>query len=236
VPLTDLLDLSTLPQSGPKFTDFLDQICEKFEFDYAAYAGTNPIGGGVHGYVNYPDAWKEHYVKQGFHQLDPTLVMASRSIAPVDWRRLEHDEAFKQVFRDARDFGITERGLTVPVRGPYGDIGMLSVTRDCGEAEWDSLLRHVMSDLQSAAVHIHDTVMRSDTLTRSLRFPALSTREKEILQWIAAGKSQQDVADILTISHRTVEVHLRSGREKLYALTTPQAVGRAIALGLIYPL
>jgi DNA-binding CsgD family transcriptional regulator len=71
---------------------------------------------------------------------------------------------------------------------------------------------------------------------RSLRFPALSTREKEILQWIAAGKSQQDVADILSISQRTVEVHLRSGREKLYALTTPQAVGRAIAMGLIYPL
>jgi DNA-binding CsgD family transcriptional regulator len=234
--LTDLVDLSTLPQSDLSFTDFLDQICDRFEFDYAAYAGTNPIGGGVHGYVNYPDAWKEHYVEQGFHRLDPTLTMAQRSIAPVDWRRLEHDEAFKQVFRDAHDFGITERGLTIPVRGPYGDVGMLSVTRDCSAAEWELLVRHVISDLQSAAVHIHDTVMRSDTLTQSLRFPALSTREKEILQWIAAGKSQQDIADILTISHRTVEVHLRSGREKLYALTTPQAVGRAIALGLIYPL
>ncbi|PKP61675.1 MAG: LuxR family transcriptional regulator, partial [Alphaproteobacteria bacterium HGW-Alphaproteobacteria-8] len=48
-------------------------------------------------------------------------------------------------------------------------------------------------------------------------------------------KSQQDIADILAISHRTVEVHLRSARHKLYALTTAQAVGRAISLGLIYP-
>jgi DNA-binding CsgD family transcriptional regulator len=233
---SDLLDLSTLPPGDVNFTDFLDQVCQKFGFDYAAYAGTNPIGGGIHGHVNYPDAWKEHYAQKGFHRIDPTLVTASRSIAPVDWRRLEHDENFKKVFRDARDFGITERGLTVPVRGPYGDIGMLSVTRACSEREWERLVAQVVGDLQAAAVHLHDTVMRSDVLSRTLRFPALSTREKEILQWIAAGKSQQDIADILTISHRTVEVHLRSGREKLYALTTPQAVGRAIALGLIYPL
>ena len=64
---------------------------------------------------------------------------------------------------------------------------------------------------------------------------AVEARETEILQWIAAGKSQQDIADILTISHRTVEVHLRSARTKLNALTTAQAIGRAIGLGLIYP-
>ena len=113
---------------------------------------------------------------------------------------------------------------------------MLSVTRSCTEAEWDSLTKHVLTELQSVAVHIHDSVMRSDVVSRALRYPALSTREREILKWVAAGKSQQDIGDILGISHRTVEVHLRSGREKLYALSTPQAIGRAIGLGLIYPL
>jgi DNA-binding CsgD family transcriptional regulator len=78
--------------------------------------------------------------------------------------------------------------------------------------------------------------MGSDVLSRALRHPALSTREIEILQWTAAGKSQQDIGDILGISYRTVEVHLRSARSKLFALTTPQAVGRAIGLGLITPL
>lgn len=236
MPLADLLDLSALPEGKLELTGILDQVCQRYEFDYAAYAGTNPVQGGVHGYVNYPDAWREHYVQHGFHRIDPTLVMASRSIAPVDWRRLEHDENFQTVFRNAQDFGITERGLTIPVRGPYGDVGMLSVTRDCAPEEWESLIRHVVGDLQAVAVHLHDTVMRSDVLMRAMRFPALSTREREILQWIAAGKSQLDVADILSLSQRTVEVHLRSAREKLYSLTTPQAIARAIALGLIHPL
>ncbi|MCU0899229.1 MAG: LuxR family transcriptional regulator [Cypionkella sp.] len=232
----ELIDLGLAKRNEESFVTFLDQICSRFELDHAAYAGTNPVSGAIHGYVTYPDAWKRHYAENGLHRLDPTLIMASKSIAPVDWRRLERTAGYDTVFRDARDFGITERGLTIPVRGPYGDIGMLSVTRDCSVTEWEKLLRHILSDLQSVAVHVHDTVMRSDALSRALRYPSLSTREREILQWIAAGKSQQDVGDILGISHRTVEVHLRSGREKLYALTTPQAVGRAIMLGLIYPL
>lgn len=232
----ELIDLGVEKRNEESFVTFLDQICNRFELDHAAYAGTNPVSGAIHGYVNYPDAWKRHYTENALHRVDPTLLMASRSIAPVDWRRLERSAGYDKVFRDARDFGITERGLTIPVRGPYGDIGMLSVTRDCSPVEWEKLSAHILTDLQSVVVHVHDTVMRSDALSRALRYPALSTREREILQWIAAGKSQQDVGDILGISHRTVEVHLRSGREKLYALTTPQAVGRAIMLGLIYPL
>jgi len=174
-------------------------------------------------------------MKQGMHRFDPTLYEAVRSIAPVDWGRFADDDKFRAVFYDARDFGITNRGLTVPIRGPYGECGLLSVTRDCGDAEWKKLKRAVIGDLQVAAVHMHDNVMRSGVLQSALRRPALSTRELQILQWAAAGKSQQDIGDILSISHRTVEVHLRSGREKLSALTTAQAVGRAIGLGLIYP-
>lgn len=231
----DLIDLSAVPNHEVPFTEFLDQLCERFELDYAAYAGTNPLDGSVHAYVNYPEAWKQHYMREGFHRFDPTLNKARRSIAPVDWRRLDRDASFQRVFGDAREFGITENGLSIPVRGPYGDIGMLSVTRGCRVGEWDRLVRHVLSDLQTVAVYIHDTVMRSDMLSRVLRHPDLSTREREVLQWVAAGKTQQDIADILSISPRTVEVHLRSAREKLFALTTAQAVGRGISMGLIYP-
>lgn len=231
----DLIDLSAVPDTEGNFTAFLNDLCGKLGFDYGSYATTHPITGDVQGYANYPDEWKLHYMKQGMHRFDPTLYQSARSIAPVDWGRFGDDNKFRAVFNDARDFGITNRGLTVPVRGPYGECGLLSVTRNCRESEWQKLKRAVIGDLQFAAVHMHDNVMRSGVLQTALRRPALSSREAQILQWVAAGKSQQDIGDILSISHRTVEVHLRSGREKLCALTTAQAVGRAIGLGLIYP-
>ena len=231
----NLIDLGTLPQPETQYTEFLRQVCDRFEMDHAAYAGLNPWEGTIHGHVTYKDDWKDHYTQQGFHMIDPTLHMTQRSIAPVDWVRLERSEDFKRVFRDADDFGLCDQGLTIPVRGPYGDVGLLSVTRDCSTREWGKLVPNVISDLQSMAVHIHDSVMGSEALSGILYHPSLSSREAEILQWIAAGKSQQDVGDILSISHRTVEVHLRSSREKLCALTTAQAVGRAIGIGLIVP-
>ena len=235
--LAGIFDLSTVPQARAevRFGEFLDNLCDHLGFDYATFGGINPIDRSVYGYVNYPDAWKTHYQGAGFHRLDPTLLMASRSIAPVDWRRLQSHPNFRRVFSDAHDFGIGELGVTIPVRGPYGDVGMLNVTRNCGVREWEGLMRRTMGDLQSAAVHLHDAAMRSHELSGILRRPALSGRETEILQWVAAGKSQQDVSDILGIAQRTVEVHLASVRDKLGALNTPQAVARGVSLGLVYP-
>ena len=232
----DLIDLGKDPDVPGQIDEFLLQLREKLELDHIAYAGMNPVSNSVHGYVTYPDAWKQHYAEQGFVTIDPALQLARRSIAPVDWKRFERNEDFGRVFANARDFGISDQGLTIPVRGPYGDTGLLSVSSGSSPEGWAKLKQKIVGELQSVAVHVHDAAMRSEKLTRLLRTPALSTREREILQWIAAGKSQQDVGDILGISHRTVEVHLRSARDKLYSLTTPQAVARAIAFGLIYPI
>lgn len=231
----DLVDLSPLTDGEGDFDRFIDDLCQDLEFDYASYAAINPVNGMVQGYANYPAEWKLQYTKRGYHRIDPILRLASKSIAPVDWSRFERNDRFEAVFYSAHDFGITPRGLTVPVRGPYGDCGLLSVTRNCSVDEWLSLTRLRASALQLAAVHMHDAVMQSDVLSRVLRMPQLSSRELEILQWIAAGKSQTEIGDILTISHRTVEVHLRSAREKLNALTTAQTIGRAVALGLVLP-
>lgn len=231
----ELIDLSALSADDAHRAAFLDQLCQKLELDHASYATAHPVTGTVQGYATYPVAWKTHYGRRGFHRIDPTITRAARSIAPVDWARFAGDAGFDTVFAEAREYGITPQGLTVPVRGPAGDCGLLNVTRDCPPAEWAALKRTIVGELQTAAVHLHDAVMRSDTLTALMRLPALSPREREILQWVAAGKTQQDIGDILSISHRTVEVHLRSAREKLGALTTPQAIGRAVRLGLIAP-
>ena len=231
----DLIDLSTVENSPEHHQMFLDQLCARLGLDFGSYATTSPVSGAVQGYANYPDAWKMHYMRRNLHLVDPTIHRAALSIAPVDWSRFQRDEKFEAVFFAAHDFGIPNKGLTIPVRGPYGDRGLLSVTRQCSDGEWEKLIPKIIGELQMAAVHMHDAVMRSDVISRALRQPKLSAREREVLQWVAAGKTMQDIGDILLISDRTVEVHLRSAREKLGALTTVQAVGRAIGLGLIYP-
>jgi DNA-binding CsgD family transcriptional regulator len=231
----EIIDLSAVPGTTENFEGFIDQLCRRLGVEYGSYGTVNPMTGVAQGYANYKPEWKRFYVENRLQQVDPTIHRAALSLAPVDWTRFERDEGFHSLFRIAHDFGITSQGITVPIRGPYGDRGLLSVTASMPERDWRLLNREIIGELQMAAVHLHDAAMRTGLLIGPLSRPQLSIREREVLQWVAAGKSQQDVGDILNISSRTVEVHLRSAREKLGALTTVQAVGRAIGFGMIQP-
>jgi len=62
----------------------------------------------------------------------------------------------------------------------------------------------------------------------------LTARQREVLEWIGDGKSNQDIAVILGVALPTVEKHLRLAREKLGVATTAQAVLKAAFLNQIY--
>ncbi len=227
--------LNSLPDPGQHYHDMLDRICAEFALEYAAYIGVWGYDAPLVGIVTYPEAWIGHYASQGFHKLDPAFLTVSRAVGVVDWSRLQTINAFERVFREAADFGISAIGLTLPLRGPFGDRGMFSIVFKAPEARGDFLHNDALSVLQQRAALFHDKIMRATATLSVVQNPCLSGREREILQWIAAGKSQTDIAKILAISNRTVEVHLRSTRHKLGALTTPQAVARAIGFGIIHP-
>ena len=231
----DPIDLASTPQGQRDYVGHLHKLRDSLGVEHATFVATNPVSKKIHGFTTYPEDWKLHYVTNGLQELDPTLTLAARSVAPVDWQRLRSDPNYKKVFTDAQDFGLPSQGLSVPIRGMLGEVGILCVASRLPEPEWTTLKREITGSLLQNAVHLHDVVMTSDPLTKTLFRPQLSTRETEVLQWVAAGKSQQDIGDILSISPRTVEVHLRSSREKLCAISTAQAVGRAVSLGLVLP-
>jgi DNA-binding CsgD family transcriptional regulator len=54
-----------------------------------------------------------------------------------------------------------------------------------------------------------------------------------VLTWAAAGKTMVGIADILSISQRTVFFHLSNARRKLGAANSRHAICKALALGLI---
>jgi DNA-binding CsgD family transcriptional regulator len=58
--------------------------------------------------------------------------------------------------------------------------------------------------------------------------PPLTDREQEVLRWLAGGKTDKDIADILAISPRTVHKHLQRIYVKLGVETRTAAVVRAM--------
>ncbi len=57
---------------------------------------------------------------------------------------------------------------------------------------------------------------------------SLTGREREVLIWIARGKSAREIGEILSITKRTVDQHTQSASRKLGAINRAHAV--AIAL------
>ena len=55
----------------------------------------------------------------------------------------------------------------------------------------------------------------------------LTPRETEVLSWLAKGKTNRDIADILGMSHRTVNKHLEHIFEKLGVETRSAATAIA---------
>lgn len=77
---------------------------------------------------------------------------------------------------------------------------------------------------------------RRDDLWRSrVTADALSPREQEVLERLAAGEGVPTMAAALGIREQTVETHLRNLRGKLGADSRLEAVLTAIRLGLVAP-
>ena len=60
----------------------------------------------------------------------------------------------------------------------------------------------------------------------------ITPREAEVLQWLAAGKTDRDIGALLGCSHRTVHKHLQRIYVKLGVETRTAAVMRALGRGL----
>lgn len=63
---------------------------------------------------------------------------------------------------------------------------------------------------------------------------ALTQRQREALEWVADGKTTQDVAVLMGVSPAMVEKHLRLARQALDVETTAQAVAKAALLNMVF--
>ena len=60
------------------------------------------------------------------------------------------------------------------------------------------------------------------------KIDALTTREVEVLRWVARGKSAWEVGEILHITKRTVDEHACTAVRKLGAVNRTHAVALAL--------
>ncbi|AMR82236.1 response regulator [Cupriavidus nantongensis] len=121
------------------------------------------------------------------------------------------------------------RGWPVPGPGEGLASGLhAAVLRLCIAAETSAdglCLRRLTSE--AAEVVVVELSAPGQDLGASAAVPVLTPREAEVMAWVARGKTNRDIAEILGMSPRTVNKHLEHIYEKLGVETRTAAVAAA---------
>jgi LuxR family quorum sensing-dependent transcriptional regulator len=178
---------------------------------------------------SWPRDWYQIWTKQ-YYRFDPMVERARRSRAPFRWAdmRLQTEAMGLHVFEEATAFGIHD-GFSSSYS--LGDGAVAGVT--IGTSEHDVDPRALTRVLLASACC--ETKLAQLMHTPSPAPSPLSARERECLHWVAAGKTDWDISEIIGISQQTTHKHVSNALRKLGASTRAHAVAIALSTNAIEP-
>ncbi|ABD54070.1 helix-turn-helix transcriptional regulator [Jannaschia sp. CCS1] len=182
----------------------------------------------------FPEEWICEYLNRKLALIDPIPALAARMSRPFYWHEIQDlipPSAQTDAYLDRlRASGLGD-GLAFYVFGPglrnaYVGLGF---GRPVVDLPPEQIFR-----LQCVAQAGHLRVCElSDQAPKEA---ALSPREKQVLDWIAKGKSNSVIAEILAMSPHTVDAHVRSIYRKLDVTDRTSAALRGVGSGVLqYP-
>ncbi len=237
----------------PAFQTFIDRLAEagdgdglgramqafagELGFSKFTYLGFRRPGPQLPVYVTtYPMEWVYHYAGRRYQEIDPVVLQARQNMLPFAW----NDQAAgphasreqRQFFGEASEFDI-KAGLTVPIHDSQAGLATVTFISDEKVGPFARQIHQHQNALHLAAIYFHAHARQKLEDPLELERPQLSPREVACLQWVVRGKSTWDIAEILSISRRTVVFHIENAKRKLNAVTLPQAVASALYNKLI---
>lgn len=144
-------------------------------------------------------------------------------------------EAAKQIhkaFPSIKIIGLSMHSTKQFIQGMFkaGAFGYL--LKDGDSDELITAITTVMENKKYLSKDINQdflTLLKSGKVIEKAK---LSSREKEVLQLIAEGKSSKEIGDILFLSPKTVDVHRNNIMKKIDLHTIPELTKYAIQEGL----
>lgn len=152
------------------------------------------------------------------------------------------------VLMDVRLPDMSGIDAMITIRSEFPESRIIMVTSSEGDVEMQRALAggakgYMLKSMPPAdlldairKVHAGKKAIPSEIATRlanHISDEGLTTREVEILQQIAEGNRNKDIADRLFISEGTVKVHIKHIMEKLGANDRTQAITIAVRRGII---
>ncbi len=180
--------------------------------------------------VGFPASFNREYEEQAQYRVDPSIRQVMKSTKANWWTKTDYSSGLRaeeRAFLEAARKEVAGHGLILPVFGPLGRPGFVSLGfghDDIGVG--DAELALIQSCCQAA--HLQYCELLQAGLPQTVR---LSRREQEVMAWVARGKSNGVIAEILGLTENTVITHLRRSYQKLGVHDRVTAALRALSVG-----
>jgi LuxR family quorum sensing-dependent transcriptional regulator len=180
-----------------------------------------------------PQDYVEHYIEKNYVVRDPVLTQLRRTLRPFSWSEVreqrELSKSEKSIMDEARDFGARD-GLIIPIVTLSGSVSVFS---PCGlEPNLSQRARAALEIVGMCGFNALKTALTDREQPLAAHRP-LSPREREIMQWVATGKTDDEIADLLSLRRVTVTWHVENAKHKLNAVRRTYAVVQALRSGEI---
>jgi len=197
-----------------------------------AWEGLGPHRTSRFFFNDWPESWLQIYAEKNFFPADPFVEEARRSMASYLWSEIEHSRPLtprsREIYDIAREYGWREV-IGIPIHGPAGYQGLVSIasTKDVVLTAYDRAV------LDTASRAIHERCRMEIGLGLQGEIPKLTPRELECMQWVALGKTDWEIAQVLAISEATAHFHIENAKKKLGLNSRTEAVARLTLYGLL---
>jgi LuxR family quorum sensing-dependent transcriptional regulator len=233
----DFITDSSRARDNEEVLACLGKVARAFGMDCFAVSGIPLPGERIDPYFMlnaWPEGWFERYVEENYVHVDPVIYRTKMSNEAFVWSEALADKPLsrssKRVMNEATEFGMLD-GYSVPLHS----VGGFQAIVTFGAQKVD------LSNEQRGALHIVSIYAHNrlraflvDSSERSAAAAAKVTpREREVILWCSAGKTNWEIGQILGISEKTVQHEIAAASRKLNSVNRAQLIAESIRLGII---
>ena len=180
---------------------------------------------------NRPADYIEHYDKAKLALKDPVVVALRTNVGPFTWdevRSQNPSRSAQRIIDEGREFDA-HNGILIPIQTLSGSVALFS---PCGR---DPILSpRARTAIEMIGIYSNHALQRAKVAEmRKPHTVPLTPREREVIRWVAAGKTDDEIASILSIGRDTVLSHVENAKRKLDASRRTYAVVQALRFGEI---
>ncbi len=233
-PLFDFIRDSRKIRTLDELSDRYGKVVSQFGFNVFLCTDLSGRDGNhcpQHMFGRWNRQWEARYFSRGYFRHDACLKHLAHTNEAFSWEELLRsgcaDKVGKRIFDEASEYRA-KQGVVVPIRTADNQLSIVVLMGEHADVSDDAI-----AAIEVASIYFRQCGRDIYNANANIRPTSFSPRQREIIQWLAQGKRNAEIADIMGLSVKTVDNHIDRAKRSRNLTTQPQLVLTAFKEGIV---